>query len=237
MAERRIEWIDCAKCVAILAVVTDHCNGFLYTNPYIAYASYFSVSLFVLLSGISTWITYQRGKEISFGSQFQKVKKLFLTYAVATFLVLCILQHRFDLKEYLFYLIGFSIQGPYYYLIFFIQLLMISPVLVNWCRFVNDSKNKWVMHLVTLCFLGWFAYISINYTHILKTAGGGERFLLGGTYVILYYLGMMLSSNKAFESGGGGRAKRLLIAWGCIGIAVLWVPMKRDFYRIVMWIF
>lgn len=154
MMERRIEWIDCAKFVAILAVVTDHCNGFLYKNPYIAHASYFSVSLFVLLSGISTWIAYQRGKEISFASQFQKVKKLCLTYAVATFLVLCILQHRFDLKTYLSYLIGFNIQGPYYYFVFFIQLLMIAPILVNWCRFVNGSKSKWAMHLATVFFFG-----------------------------------------------------------------------------------
>ena len=117
--QKRIEWIDCAKLIAMMAVVTDHCNGFLYSRPTIANASYFSVSLFVLLSSISTWVAYERGKDISFISQFEKVKKIFFTYAVATFIVLCIIQRRFDLKTYLSYLVGFNIQGPYYYLVFF----------------------------------------------------------------------------------------------------------------------
>lgn len=221
MMEKRIEWIDCAKFIAVIAVVTDHCNGILYTNPFIANTSYFSVSLFVLLSGISTWIAYQRGKNISFISQFEKVKKLFFAYAVATFIVLCILQHRFDLKTYLAYLFAFNIQGPYYYIVFFIQLVMISPVLIKVCKFANDRKNKWFIHLLIVCFLGWFAYISINYTYILPVHGGGQ-FLLGGTYVVLYYLGMMLSSNKVFVYGG---AKRLFITLVCTGASVLWVAL------------
>ena len=58
----RIEWIDCAKLIAIIAVAVDHCNGFLYTKPHVAVASYYSVSLFVLLAGISIWNAYTRGK-------------------------------------------------------------------------------------------------------------------------------------------------------------------------------
>lgn len=181
MQQKRIEWIDCAKFIAIIAVATDHCNGFLYTKPLIANASYYSVSLFVLLSGIATWIVYEKGKDISFAAQFKKVIKILGAYALATFIVLCIMQRRFDLKTYLNYLIGFNIQGPYYYIVFFIQLIMISPVLVNWCRFVNNRKYKWVIQLGTLGFLGWFAYISINYTYILPVHGGGQY--LGGRYI------------------------------------------------------
>lgn len=58
---KREEWIDCAKLVAIAAVIVDHCNGFLYTKPIVATASYYSVSLFVLLSGVSLQIAYERG--------------------------------------------------------------------------------------------------------------------------------------------------------------------------------
>ena len=53
----RQTWIDCAKAIAIMAVAVDHCNGMLYTNPIIAQASYFSVSLFVLLSGLTAWLS------------------------------------------------------------------------------------------------------------------------------------------------------------------------------------
>lgn len=52
---KRIQWIDCAKAVAITAVAVDHCNRVIYTNPAIAKASYFSVTLFIFLSGITAW--------------------------------------------------------------------------------------------------------------------------------------------------------------------------------------
>lgn len=71
--KNRLLWIDCAKFAAIVAVVVDHCNGFLYTNPYIAYASYYSVCLFILLAGVSTGISFANGKDISFSGQFAKI--------------------------------------------------------------------------------------------------------------------------------------------------------------------
>lgn len=49
----RINWIDCAKLIAMIAVLVDHSNNLLYSDVRIAYASYFSVSFFVILSGIS----------------------------------------------------------------------------------------------------------------------------------------------------------------------------------------
>lgn len=172
--QKRIAWIDCAKFIAIVGVVVDHCNGFLYINPYIAYASYYSVSLFILLAGISTWISFERGKEISFSAQLMKIIRILSAYAVATFVVLCVTQHRFDLMTYLKFLVGFNIQAPYYYLVFFVQLLMVAPIMVNWCAFVNGKKHKWVMQFGTLGALGWFAYICIKYTYILPVHGGGK---------------------------------------------------------------
>lgn len=52
----RIAWIDCAKFAAIVGVLIDHTNGILYRNADIAAASYYSVSLFILLTGISSYI-------------------------------------------------------------------------------------------------------------------------------------------------------------------------------------
>ena len=51
----RIQWIDCAKTMAMTAVVVDHCYGILYTNIGVLWLSAYSVPLFVLLSGISAW--------------------------------------------------------------------------------------------------------------------------------------------------------------------------------------
>lgn len=178
MTQNRIEWIDGARFVAVTAVTLDHCGGFLYTNQLISYATHYSVGLFVLLAGISIWTAYSQGKEISYERQFNKVKSIFYAYALATLIVLCIERHQFDLKTYLRYLVSFNIQAPYYYIVFFIQLLMSAPILVGWCRFVNSKKQKWILHIGSLCALGLLAYISINFTYILPVYGGGQ--FLGG---------------------------------------------------------
>ena len=36
---KEIKWINCAKAIAIIAVLVDHTNGILYSNPNIATAS------------------------------------------------------------------------------------------------------------------------------------------------------------------------------------------------------
>ena len=51
-----------AKTVAILAVLVNHTNGLLYTNQNIALLSYFSVSLFIILLGITTFFIFSRNK-------------------------------------------------------------------------------------------------------------------------------------------------------------------------------
>lgn len=116
--KERIKWIDCAKAVAIVGVVIDHCNGVLYKSPLIAQASYFAVSLFVILSGISAVYSISN-KAIDYKYQFKRVENLYLKYAVATFLLLIWYYHFFDLKTYITYLLNFSIEGAYYFLLFF----------------------------------------------------------------------------------------------------------------------
>lgn len=221
---KRIKWIDCAKLIAVIAVVVDHCNGYLYTKPLVATASYYSVSLFVLLAGISLWTAYERGRTISFIGQLKKILKIFVAYAVATLVGTCIIHKQFDLKTYLGYLISFNIQGPYYYLVFFIQLLMVAPILIKWCGFVNNNKYQGLLHLGTIGCLGWFAYVSINYTYILPVHGGGQ-FLGGGSYIILYYLGMVLASNDVFLQSV---SRRLMIALLSLGFSIIWVLMMSQ---------
>lgn len=221
---KRIAWIDCTKFVAILGVVVDHCNGYLYINPYIAYASYYSVSLFVLLAGISVWISFARGKEISFSRQLAKVGKLLTAYAVASFVVMCATQRRFDLVTYLNFLVNFNIQPPYYYLVFFMQLLIVAPIMVKWCAFVNTKKYKWLMQFGTMAGLGWLAYVCIHYSFILPVHGGG-KFGGGGTYIILYYAGMLLASNGTIIKGV---RSRLVVMVFSLSLSAVWVVCMTE---------
>ena len=60
MEKKQITWLNGAKLMAILAVMVDHTNGMLYTKPDVAYASYYSVSLFVILLGMTSYLSDSR---------------------------------------------------------------------------------------------------------------------------------------------------------------------------------
>ncbi len=59
------------------------------------------------------------GIRIHYGKQLKKIGKLYLQYALATFLLLIWYNRFFDWKVYIQHLMNFSIQGPYYFLCFF----------------------------------------------------------------------------------------------------------------------
>lgn len=188
---KRLLWIDCAKYVAIIAVAIDHTNGFLYDNKTLAFASYFSVSLFILLSGLSSVIS-SSNKFKGFQHQFKKVMKLFISYSIATLILFIYYRRFFDLKQYIDTLLNFNIQGPYYFLVFYFQLALITPLLVYWFKLCNKSKYKILWHTITMFIILYLSSLFIRYTFILPVHGGG-RFLFGGTYLVLYYFGMLLS--------------------------------------------
>lgn len=101
-----------------MKVAVDHCKGLLYMIPFIAQASYFLVSLFILLSGISAGMSaMKKGKTFSY--QLKKTLFLYSKYAIATLILLILYFHFFDLKTYISHMLNFSIQGSYYFLLFF----------------------------------------------------------------------------------------------------------------------
>ncbi len=219
-AGKRINWIDCAKAIAIMAVIVDHCNGILYSNPWIAKASYFSVSLFVILAGISVGMSYKNDIVTEKNKIIKKVKNLYIQYAIATLIVISITNKFFDLKVYLDNLINFSAAGPYYYFVFYFQLVVISPILIQWCRFCEKHKMKYVWHIGTLFVLGILAAGTINYTYIFPIHGGG-KFLLGGTYCLLYYVGILLQEKNCFSMS---RQNRIILA---IVLTLAWLLWLR----------
>ena len=85
-----------------------------------------------------------------------------------------VIARAFDLKTYLSYVINFNITGPYYYFVFFFQLLAVAPILLNWCRFCHMKKYAVLLDFATVMILCIIAAICINYTHILSVHGGGQ---------------------------------------------------------------
>ena len=205
----RIRWIDCAKTIAIMAVLVDHTNGILYTNQDIATASYFAVSLFVILSRMTS-ISVLRA-ERTFSYQLRKILKMFAEYAIANGVVLIWYNKCFDLKIWISHVLNFSLQGPYYFLLFFFQLVLVAPFLNYWCKYCDNRERKWLWHIGTLVVLGYLSSVFIRYTYVLPVHGGGQ-FLFGGTYLLLYYIGILFAQINLFHMGAKKRVILLVVS-------------------------
>ena len=221
----RVLWIDCAKTMAIIAVLIDHSNGVFYTSSWVATSSYFSVSVFVILAGMTQKMVTLRRKTISGGGQWARITRMLRDYAIAVFLLQCFYCRFFDLKTYINYLLNFNIQAPYYFLVFFIQLVAIAPILIQWNLYCTQQKHASWYHLLTFVVLGIIAAIAINYTYILPVHGGGQ-FLFGGTFLLLYYCGITLAGSRIFEV----QSKIVLgIATGMLlGIWIVWIVLMHN---------
>lgn len=190
MKNKRVEWADVAKLWAMLAVIVNHTVGSVYHNTTIAYSSYYSVSLFIVVMGVTSYWSFSRYQ----GNRIDKIKsgcwKILRPYLVATFLYKILLEQHFDFLDYLDKVVHFNEVGPFYYVLLYIQLFIAAPIL--YYVFVISDKKKYgilieLLGLVITAIVG--AWTTYN-TNILDIYGGGGK-LLGGTYLILLYIGMM----------------------------------------------
>lgn len=145
-AYAKTEWINCAKFIAILAVIADHTNGVLYTDTRIALASYFSVTVFIFLSGITSFYSNHRHENNPVVKDtLRRIKGILVPYAVATLLYQIVAVKFWDMKTYMLYLFNFSICGVFYFVVFYVQLLIISPLLyrlIVFCKGGGISQNR-----------------------------------------------------------------------------------------------
>lgn len=201
MEGRREHWIDCLKVIAILAVLVDHTKGILYTNEMIRFASYYSVSLFVILGGITGYQSNKKHiKEPYVKNVVRQIGSLIVPYAVATAVYLFYNNKSLNLKEYLLALGNFTASGPFYFVLFYVQLLVISRFLYLVVEVTGKSpyaKILYIIEVVVSIVCSWFF---IKYTYVLPVHGGGQ-FLFGGTYFTLYFLGMLLSGPMVKRGG------------------------------------
>lgn len=128
--EMKIKWIDGAKFIAILAVLVDHTNGILYTNYKIAMGSYFSVTLFILLSGMTMYGSDIRHESETYIMSIKRgSKKILVAYLLGTFVYQVCVFRYFDFVMYLKFIIGFNISGPLYFVLLYFQLMLVNKFL------------------------------------------------------------------------------------------------------------
>ncbi|GBU26864.1 hypothetical protein R84B8_00379 [Treponema sp. R8-4-B8] len=216
---KRQNWINIAKLIAIVAVIIDHTNGLLYTDRHISLFSYYSVSLFVLLSGITSFYSNRRHyNERGIKETIRRVNNLLVPYAIATALYQTYYNRGFDLRTYVSQLLSFSASPPFYFILFFLQLLIISPFLYDIIVYFNKKNYPLIWHIIFVFIGGVVSIFSLKYTFMLPVHGGG-KYIFGATYIVLYYIGMWFASNnfkiisKTVHVWFTGLSIILLIAW------------------------
>jgi len=189
MTTSRVKWVDIAKFFAILAVLIDHTNNTLYSNNSIAFFSYYSVGLFILVMGVTFAWSYERKNVSVLRNIYRKSKGILVPYAVATFIYLLFFYKAIDVNFYLERLIKFDICTPFYYVLLYVQLVLVSPLVYYWLSNTINKKYGVIWRIIGGVFVTLISIFTTGRSDIFGVYGGGGK-LFGGTFLILLYMGM-----------------------------------------------
>ncbi len=106
-------------------------------------------------------------------------------YCIATFIYGICFDGSFDLLIYVNRLVRFNASGPFYFVLLYIELMLIFWPLYKLFSMCDDTVNGFIKEAVIWCIVVLAAVITTNYTNILDVYGGGGK-LFGGTYLILF---------------------------------------------------
>ena len=196
----RTEWVDVAKFFAIFAVLIDHTSGRLYNNSSISYVSYCSVSLFILMLGITSYWSYDHKDEKKSTTVIRRCRKIIPPYILASFIYTVFDDHYFDFETYINHVIRFNASTPFYYVLLYIKMTIVAPFFFYLIKKLESTKFELYCEVLVFVIVGFIAALTTEYSNILSIYGGGGK-LLGGTYLILLYVGMW----------GGKHIKKLTI--------------------------
>ena len=187
--EKRIEWVDISKAIAIIFVLIDHSYSKAHNNYRLAVISFCSVSLFIFLMGVTSYWSYDRSSENLKSILWKKCRNILLPYIVASIVYSLAETHFFDLEVFLNHLVHFNASLPFYYVLLYLQLIFAVPILYALLKNIDRYNHPLLLILLLFAGITLFAIIAIRRSNILDVYGGGGIFL-GGTYLILLFLGM-----------------------------------------------
>ncbi len=217
---KRTYWIDVAKFMAIIGVMIDHTNGLLYKSQKIAYFSYYSVSLFILMMGVTSYWSYSRYNESIINKVGKSCWKIIRPYLVASFIYSIFSDRQFHFGNYLTRVTHFNASGPFYYVLLYLQLLFLVPVLYLILKYADRFKYGVAVEIIGLIVVLFISSLTTNYSNILDIYGGGGK-LFGATYLILLYLGMLFG--KHYRKLSVNNIMLVILFIVSITLTVLWL--------------
>ncbi|MEA4821290.1 MAG: acyltransferase family protein, partial [Erysipelotrichales bacterium] len=191
----------------------------------------FSVSLFILISGVATYFSYERNEFeiVSFKSNLIKQLPLLKKFIIAVLLNLLFVLLFLNPQGEINYYKVLTLNELGYFIVFFIQLKMITPLLLWIFKKSSENKFKNIYHIVTLIIILIISIIIMRFCNIFPFYGGGA-YLLGGTYLFLYYFGIFLGSTSLFKCKS--KRKRLIALIGSFSLCLYWffMQLSTNFY-------
>ena len=220
------DWLNCAKAASIIAVLVDHSLGILYTNPYVQFASDYAVSLFIITAGMTSYISNSRSNLNWIRSYLKSIRKIMFAYFICSAICLIIKTCAFDFKTYVYQIIHFNAGFPLYFVSIYLQVMLTGRLLYCILKKCPANCVGYIGEIVLFGFVFGIASITTNHTQILDIYAGGGK-VLGGTYLILFYLGMLMVKHGIFLKTS--IVKSILI-WGISSVA--WFLWWKNLYFI-----
>ncbi|AIQ49625.1 hypothetical protein R70723_29920 [Paenibacillus sp. FSL R7-0273] len=200
----KLRWINFLKGAAMLAVVFDHLYGLVYVNAFIHSLTIYSVTLFIILAGFTSSISIGRTKMPIRAYIVKRITPIVVPYLVATLVYHLYWNNlRFDFNVFKNQVIMFNASAPFYFVLFFLQLIVVSPLLYR-----VFHGRVFYQQLLGLFFIYLMSFYLTHFTSVANYYGGASR-VLGGSYLFCFSLGIflqLLSSNppiflkKVFQS-------------------------------------
>lgn len=211
---QREGWIDFIKGISIIGVIILHTQalGFQENSKLIAY---YCVHLFVVVGGVNLFNSMERKNITSYDYKFvlNNIKKLLVQYLIASIVCTLYYKHFIDAKSFIRALIYFTSSPQFYFLAFYFQLIVLSPLLYLCIKkLITRNIPKNILFILTLLII---SVLLTHYTFVFETVGGGEKFLFGGSYVLSFGLGMLFSSLKIEITSKSKNFIALIIMFVC----------------------
>ncbi len=196
--KRNILWIDCAKFLAIVAVVVDHSKGILYEGEAVQYAAFFSVAAFLFLAGMTSFYSLERRKEEETLPRWvgRRLVRILIPYLAAVAVYQYVKSgFLFSLAHFFIWAVHFNVEGSFYFVLIYLQLILAAPIVYQLTLFCRRGKWSFLCRGVYLAAAAAFSLLCMKHTFALETYGGGN-YLFGGTYLFLFVMGMIAADMR-----------------------------------------
>ena len=199
-------WINVAKACAIVGVVIQHSRGLLYTDMRINYSTWWTVALFIVVGGYNAMSSYEnRGYVV----MKRRLLGIGIPYVVATILYQIYVCHELNFYRLCLQLIHFNASGPLYYVAVYLQLVLVTPVLIAIIRYC-ETKNITTRYLIAWVLIIGVCLLVSKKTNVFDIAIGGGR-LFAGPWLFFWFAGMFIRQREGSIRVFIGRVPRIAI--------------------------